>query len=304
MDIIPINFEEYYYKKAYFLGVLTKLTLEEINNLIKNTNIEFISLQETANGITDSTYIGTSKDETKYIFKVFETSTKEHIENEIYILNALENLNVPHPLSNEIIMLENKPTALFSFIKGKIPKDINIKQVEEISSFLKELHHIENIKPTNKNIYEKSSLLKMIALVENSEDKKEFEKRFEFIKDIDLTNNAVIHGDLFPDNAKYLDDKLSGVYDFAQSCYGNAYFDLAVMLVSWCFKDYEYKLEFLEKALEVYDKKLTIKIIEPYILYASLYYALQRYTRVNKAKDYKEMMKKFDILKEVLDACI
>ena len=286
------------------MGVLTKLTLEEINNLIKSTNVEFISLQETANGITDSTYIGTSKDETRYIFKVFETSTKEHIENEIYILNALENFDVPHPLSNEIVMLEDKPTALFSFIKGKIPKDVNIKQIEEISIFLKELHSVENIKPTNENIYEKSHLLKMMDLVENSENKKEFENRFEFIKDIDLVNNSVIHGDLFPDNAKFLDDKLSGVYDFAQSCYGNAYFDLAVMIVSWCFTDNEFRLDFLEKALETYDSKLTIKDIEPYVLYACLYYAIQRYTRVNKAKDYKEKLQRFDKLKEILDACI
>jgi len=286
------------------LGVLTKLTLEEINNLIKTTNIEFISLQETANGITDSTYIGTSEDETRYVFKIFETSTKEHIENEIYILNALENLKVPHPLSNEIVMFKDKPTALFSFIKGKIPKDINIKQIEEISIFLKKLHSLKTIKPSNENIYDKSHFFKMIDMVENAEDKKEFERRFEFIKDIDLSNNAVIHGDLFPDNAKYLDNKLSGVYDFAQSCYGNAYFDFSVMLISRCFKEDKYILDFFQEAIKVYDKNLSIKTIEPYMLYACLYYALQRYTRVNKAKDYKEMLKKFDILKESLDACI
>lgn len=282
------------------MGVLTKLSLHKINELIKDTNIEFKSLQETANGITDTTYIGTSKDETRYIFKVFETSTKEHIENEIAILKALDDLDVPHPLSKDIVLYENKPTALFSFIKGKIPKDINIKQIEEISQFLKELHLVDTFKPTNENIYDKNHFQKMLNLVESSND--EFKSRFEAIKDIDLENNSLIHGDLFPDNAKFLDDKLSGVYDFAQSCYGNSYFDFSVMVVSWCFKGYDFRLDFLQKALSIYDEKLTIKTIEPYILYACLYYALQRYTRVNKAKDYKEMLKKFDILKELLDA--
>ncbi len=284
------------------MGVLTKLTLEEINNLIKDTNIEFLSLQETANGITDSTYIGTTKDEIKYIFKIFETSTKEHIENEIAILKTLDDLDVPHPLSKNIILYENKPTALFSFIKGKISKDINIKQIEEISKFLKELHSVNTIKPTNENIYDKYHFQKLLRQVESSND--EFKSRFEFIKDIDLENNSLIHGDLFPDNAKFIDDNLSGVYDFAQSCYGNKYFDFSVMIVSWCFKGHDFRFDFLEKALTSYDEKLTIKTIEPYILYACLYYALQRYTRVNKAKDYKEMIKKFDILKEILDAHI
>lgn len=284
------------------MGVLTKLSLEEINELIKETNIEFISLQETANGITDSTYIGTVKDETRYIFKVFESSTKEHIKNEIAILKALDNLDVPHPISKDIVMYENKPTALFSFIKGKIPKNISIRQIEEISKFLKDLHSVDTFKPSNENIYDKKHIQKMMDKVELSNS--EFKSRFEFIKDIDLQNNALIHGDLFPDNAKFLDEKLSGTYDFAQSCYGNAYFDFSVMIVSWCFKDYEFRLDFLQKAIDTYDKKLTIKDIKPYILYAALYYALQRYTRVNKAKDYKEMLKKFDILEKLLSPVV
>lgn len=283
------------------MGVLTKLSINQINELIKNTDVVFSSLKETANGITDSTYIGTNSENKRYIFKVFETSTKEHIQTEIAILNALEKHKVPHPISNEIVMFEDKPTALFSFIEGKIPKDINIKQIEEISLFLKELHKVDTYKPTNENIYEKSYLLKMIDMIDN-ENKEEFISRYEFIKDINLENNAIIHGDLFPDNAKFLDNKLSGVYDFAQSSYGNAYFDLAVMLVSWCFKEDKFQLEFLNKALETYNKNLKIKDIEPYILYACLYYALQRYTRVNKAKDYKEKLQRFDILKEILDA--
>ena len=283
------------------MGVLTKLTLKEINSLTNNTNIQFAHIQETVNGITDSTYIGTSKDKNKYVFKVFETSTKEHIDNEIYILNGLKNLDVPHPLSNEIVMYKYKPTALFSFIKGKIPKDINTNQVQAIASFLKELHSVDSIKPINENIYEKSFLLKMIDKIVDTEEKKEFEKRFSLIKDIDLKNNAVIHGDLFHDNAKFIDNNLSGVYDFAQSCYGNAYFDLSVMLISWCFKEFKFNFELLEKALKTYDENLDIKTIKPYMLYACIYYALQRYTRVNKVKDYKEMLKRFDLLEEILN---
>lgn len=281
------------------MGVLTKLSIEEINNLIKNTNIEFVSIQETANGITDSTYIGTSADETRYIFKVFETSNIQDVKTKMYILNGIKDLKVPTVLSKNIVMYKDKPTILFSFIKGKIPKEINIKQIEEISLFFKELHKIDNIKPENKNIYEKSYMLEMLDMVENIEDKKEFESRFELIKNIDLENNAVIHGDLFYDNAKFVDSCLSGVYDFAQSCYGNAYFDLSVMLVSWCFDEEDYRIDFLEKALETYDKNLRKEKIKPYMLYACLYYSLQRYTRVNKAKDYRQMLVKFDTLERI-----
>jgi homoserine kinase type II len=282
------------------LGVQTKLSINEINKLIENSKIVFSSIQETKNGITDSTYIGTCKENKKYIFKIFETSTKEHIESEIQILNTLKEFDVPHPMSNHVVMLENKPTAIFSFIEGKISKSINTSQIDQISSFLKRLHLVKAFKPKIVNIYEKEYLLNMIESIKD-ENRQEFTKRFELIEDIDLQNNALIHGDLFPDNAKFIENRLNGVYDFAQSCYGNAYFDLAVMIISWCFDGDSLNMKFLRRALESYDKKIKTEDIKAYILYAALYYATQRYTRVNKAKDYKEMLKKFDIVKETLD---
>lgn len=282
------------------MGVLTKLSIEEINKLIADTNVKFVSIQETANGITDSTYIGTDKDGIRYLFKIFETSSIEDVKTKRYILNNIKNLKVPRILSPNMQMYKDKPTILFSFINGKIPKEIKIEQVEEIALFFKELHSVKDVKPENQNIYEKSFTEKMISMVENKEDLEEFKNRFELIKDIKLPNNALIHGDLFPDNAKFEGNSLSGVYDFAQSCFGNAYFDLSVMLVSWCFDEEDYKIEYLEKALQTYDTNLTIKQIKPYMLYACLYYALQRYTRVNKAKDFRQKLVMFDTLQKIL----
>lgn len=130
--------------------------------------------------------------------------------------------------------------------------------------------------------------------------KKEFLCRFEEIKNIDLSTNAFIHGDLFPDNAKFLDDKLTGVYDFTHSCYGNKNFDLAVLIISWCFENFRFNLEYFERILKLYDKQLSVQKIKPYLLYAALYYALQRFTRKHTKQLHSEMLKKFDILKKIL----
>ncbi len=77
--------------------------------------------------------------------------------------------------------------------------------------------------------------------------KKEFIIKYEKIKDIDLPNDVLIHGDLFPDNAKFIDNKLQGVYDFSQSCVGNRYFDLSVLIISWCFKEDDFNMNFFKK---------------------------------------------------------
>ena len=287
------------------MGVITKLPINKINELIKNTNIKFISLQETKNGITDSTYIGTAKDERKFIFKIFESSSLENIKSEVKILDIIKDLEVPKVISKDIVLYENKPTVLFSFIEGKISKNITLKQIEEISLFLSKLHKIKDIKTSNQNIYSKDYFEKMLSKIDEKDLKNDLENRYKSIKDIKLENNSLIHGDLFPDNAKFIDEKLSGVYDFAQACFGNSYFDLAVLIVSWCFEEYSFNEIYLKKVLEVYSKNSEVNIIKEdikeYLLFACLYYAVQRITRENKKKDYKEYQIKFDILENLFN---
>ncbi len=47
---------------------------------------------------------------------------------------------------------------------------------------------------------------------------------------------GVIHADLFPDNAFFLDDKLSGIIDFYFACTDLYAYDVAVCLNAWCFE--------------------------------------------------------------------
>jgi homoserine kinase type II len=48
--------------------------------------------------------------------------------------------------------------------------------------------------------------------------------------------HGVIHGDLFPDNAFFLGDELSGIIDFTFACNDLFAYDVAICLNAWCFE--------------------------------------------------------------------
>lgn len=295
------------------MGARTKITTEQINNLIKDTNIVLTKIDKTIDGISDSTYIGYDSNQTKYIFKIYEFASVNEVVNEINILNTFNNLPTPKAITNKdnIQIFENKPVALFTFLEGQSSINITLDQVNEIGLFLGKLHSFtQNIKSVNKNIYSQKEIKMFIDAIQNANDissniKNKFQLKYEKIKDLDLSENCVIHGDLFPDNTKFLNGKLTGVFDFIEACNGNFFFDLSVVINSWCFNDnYNLKDAYFNAILLAYNEYAPVKInerdIKHYMLYASLFYACQRFNtkfiekRDVQIKDYNEYLVKFD----------
>ena len=146
------------------MGVITKLNLDQLNELVLSLDIKFVSFLETKNGITDTTYICSDENSKRYVLKIYESSSKEEVQYEIDILDALKDLIVPKVLSKDIKYYKSKPYVLYSCIEGKIPKSINFERIEKITLFLTSLHKID-YKSANRNIYTKDSLKLMLETV-------------------------------------------------------------------------------------------------------------------------------------------
>lgn len=298
------------------MGVRTIITLKEANKLFENIKLSLKSLDKTIDGISDSTYIGTLNDNNKCILKIYEFASNKEVINEIKILNTLKNLPTPKPLINdtEVKSYKEKPVAIFSFLEGQSYANPSVEQVKEIGLFLGKFHVFsKNIKSVNKNIYTQEEMKIFIKNIKNTKEVddniiQKFLDNYELVESLNLEENCVIHGDLFPDNAKFKGDKLSGVFDFVEACNGNFFFDLSVVINSWCFDGYKLNIDKFNMILKTYNTnaptKVTKNFIKEYMLYSALFYACQRFNtkyvekRDVDVKDYDEYLIKFEEIKK------
>ena len=296
------------------MGIRTQLNISKIHYIFEYYDIDIIKIKETKDGISDTTYICTSRENEKYILKLYESATIESVLNEIALLNKLSDLPVPKPLSKSKILLnyKNKPIALFSYLEGKSSELPTLKEIQQIGKFLGKFHNQTlSISSINPNLYTQDILKKwideLIQLKIDNDIIQKFLVRYRVVKDFSIDEDYVIHGDLFPDNAKFVSQKLTGVFDFIESCNGDRLFDVSVVAISWCFNaQYELNIQVFKELLVSYSSSfgetISMAKIKDYMLYASFFYATQRFRTqyVEKrnvvVKEYNEYLVKFDVI--------
>ncbi len=299
------------------MGVQTKLTLNEINFIAKKDGLLFTTIKATKDGITDSTFIGTTKKGERYVIKLYEEASYDEVRNEVAFLNRIKSLNVPLVVSKKVHIFKKKPIVIFSFLKGHEPKVLLKTQLRQIALFLAQFHDLsEKIEFSNTYRYSQKDLKTKINTIVHDKEvyfevKEAFKKRYAKVKDVVLKPKHVIHGDLFPDNTKFDQDSLSGVFDFSNASKSDKLLDLAVVIHSWCFDrkdelDMPFVKAFLEEYNFYYDEQITLQKLKPYLLYSAVYYAASRFKTmyVDKKevqyKSYKEFFVKFDAVEDLL----
>ena len=258
------------------MGIKTTIKKEQLPLKYQKYN-----LIETTNGNTDSVYLLNDK----YVVKLYENTILETIKNEQKLLNQLQDLKVPKCI--EIFQIKDKIVAIFTQINGNSIEKPTINHIKQIGIFLKGFHNIsQNLTSSNTQIYSKKYLKSLITKSKNTILKQHFD---DINIDIELKNDGIIHGDIFYDNAKFLDNSLSGVYDFTEACIGDFKFELAVVAISWCFDGDILNTEKLNTLLSSYGLDIKYDDFKIYINYALLYYSI---IRDLDNRDYQDLLDK------------
>jgi len=261
------------------MGIKTTITSSQLP--IKYQRYRLIP---TTHGVMASVYLL----DDKYVLKLFELDTPLiNIKSEIKLLNSLNNLPIPKVVDR--FQIRGHEVVIYTQIQGEIVSNPTHKDIAQIGNFLKKFHNQSKyIQIDNPNLFERDRLKKLIDLTNN----RTLLNYFDTIP-LELKSDGVIHGDLFIDNCKFKNHKLSGVFDFSDACCGDFYFDLAVVALSWCFEGDILNRKKVNTLLDSYQTDIEYNRFTNYIKYSILYYVT---TRLLSNRNGDELLRRLELL--------
>jgi homoserine kinase type II len=241
--------------------------IKEVTDVLKNYALgEFKSIKRLTSGYANVNYkLVTSKG--KYLYRICKERPKKNIIYETNIMDALKQIKflTAFPIrrkDKKYITETNQGNVLiYEFIGGEEP-EINSKTVKEIARAVAKLNSFQNWKSFRRTNALRIDLCKdLIKKFDKSKNK--YPEMFDYF--IEETNYlleplkekipiGLVHGDVFPDNTKFKDDKLLAILDFEEVCTDNVLFDIGVTINGFCFRDNEIDSRLLAIFLKEYTK--------------------------------------------------
>ena len=233
------------------MAVYTKLEHQEVRQFLEQYNInKFKDYKGITEGVENTNYL-IKTSEQDYILTIYE---KRVDENDLpFFIKLLSYLSenkfpCPKPIANKnnekINRIKNKNAALVTFLNGQSKNKITSEECFEIGKITAQLHEItkkfdinrkNNLSIENwESIFEKT--IKQKIDLDESIIKKA-KNYLNFLKDKWPKNlpQGIIHGDLFPDNIFFTNNKVSGIIDFYFACNDFFAYEIAICINSLCF---------------------------------------------------------------------
>ncbi len=217
-----------------------------------------LSCKGIAEGVENTNYLVTSE-KGRFILTLYEKRVKP--DDLPFFLGLMEHLaaaglSCPTPVRDlagrNLRQLEGRPAALVSFLEGLWIRKPAVEHCAAIGEALARLHLAGRSFPLRReNGLGLASWRPLFERFRARADEISPELGATIADELSYLEAAwpggleagVIHADLFPDNAFFLDGRLSGVIDFYFACTDALAYDVAVCLNAWCFEtDYAFNV--------------------------------------------------------------
>lgn len=252
------------------MAVYTSLTDADVAALVAAYDIgNALAFEGIAEGVENTNYrITTSSG--RFILTIFEKRTRE--EDLPFFMRVMEQLAAngfaaPRPIATRgggfLTKVNDKPAAIVSFLDGVWPRRWDVSHCAAVGEALARMHvALDSFEGARANALSVDGWEALITPRLEEADALRGELSSLIERDMAEVRAAwptdlprgVIHADLFPDNAFFEGERLTGVIDFYFACTDALAYDLAVCLNAWCFEGGRYDIERGRAMIEAYQR--------------------------------------------------
>jgi len=244
-----------------------EVTFKDVNSVFKYYNLsKVVSIKRLTSGFANINYkIKTSKN--NFLFRICAEKPLKEIQYEIKVMNELKRIKFPtaFPIKRKDGQFINKTkfgeVVVYEFVEGEEPQ-VNEKTSKEIGKAVAKLNKLKNWKKLKKgNAINLKLCENNIRKFDSAKNK--YPKIFEYFKEEteflskplkEKVPQGLVHGDIFPDNTKFKENKLVAILDFEEVCTDNLLFDMGVTINGFCFQNNKLNPKLLKVFLEEYEK--------------------------------------------------
>lgn len=237
--------------RSWSMAVFTSVTAETLSRYLYMFNRgELHSFEPITTGIENSNYfltLGESGELREYVLTITENIEFSEAPFFNNLMSHLSRNGLPVPDALRTLdgmastILKGKPTWLFPKLPGAHLVEVNEDHCFQIGKALAEIHDsTRSFTHRRHNPYDDRWMEQTLAKVAprlTATDKMLVEEICNQLGEaktlIEALPKGIIHGDLFRDNALFVDGKLSGIIDFYHACNDFLIMDIAITLNDW-----------------------------------------------------------------------
>jgi homoserine kinase type II len=308
------------------VAVYTSLSLTDASRVTEAHGLgEATRLTPIAAGSVNTNYF-VEGDFGKLFLRVYEEQDESGVAYEWALLDHLATRGVALPKRAPgsepgQVRIEGKPTALFEVVGGVelCHRLVEPAHMESVGEVLATIHlagrEFEWIKPgrfRRENIVERLDLAARAALPELDEPLARLRATLARLERSPAREvpRGVIHGDLFRDNVRFDGTRVAAVLDWESASDGVLLYDLAVVLLAWCYGD-AFDFALARAFVSAYERVRPLERVEWDALFDVAIEAAVRFsaTRITDfhlrsgegrvMKDYRRFLARLDALEEM-----
>ena len=234
------------------MAVYTTLNRDQVSRFLAGFGWSQVhSLKATERGIENTNYFVEASEPSgehhQLVITLFERAN-DHLPYYVSLLTFLgeRGLPVPKPFTDQrgetILSLKGKSALVVPRLPGAHIATPSAGQCQAIGSALSKIHNSSSEFSGSRTAARGAKWrMECVQQLSATLDSKRRALLQELVQEWDLAlpelnqlPTGITHGDLFHDNALFIDDQLTGIIDFDNACQDLLLYDLAVLVNDWC----------------------------------------------------------------------